>query len=140
MNITDLTVIGENDAGWRFAVGRIGDRWVGVGLESASVVAARNAFADEGLPVDPGYMHIFPEVCDGFIMGVEDRHRAILMTGAIAQDFEHAFGGVDRWHVPPELRGNPDDFRCDDCGNVGCPGDCADEWGDYDTDYSGILS
>jgi hypothetical protein len=130
LKIEELVVIGENDYGWRFAVGRIGERWLGLGLESANTVAARCAFRDEGLPVEPGYMHVIGAVSRDHELGLPDKEAAIRLTGAIAQDPAHAFGGVERWLVPEALRGRPDDFRCGHCEEVGCNGDCQDA--DYD--------
>lgn len=115
LRIDDIAVIAENDLGYRFGVGRVGDRWIGFATES------------EGIDVDPGMLFIIPEICDGFEMGILDRDRCVLLTGAIAQDPEYGFGGVERWHVPEHLRGKPEDFRCANCDRVGCTMvDCQD--------------
>ena len=55
-----------------------------------------------------------------------------LLTGAVAQDPESSYGGVERWFVPPALRGNPEELRCQYCGGVGCSGERCYEWGSYD--------
>ncbi len=67
-------------------------------------------------------LFMFPEIAENFTMGILDRERAIRMTGAIAEDPESGYGGVDRWFVGEELRGKPDDFRCEMCERVGCDG------------------
>ena len=113
LEIGNILQVGENDIGYRFAVGTIPDegggvRWIG--------------FADS----DVGAF-IFPAICEGHMMGTKDRDRAIKLTGAIAQSFEHGYGGVDRWFVPEELRGKPEDFRCQHCEMVGCNGICVDD-------------
>jgi hypothetical protein len=59
-------------------------------------------------------------------LGTRDKEKAILMTGAIAQAREHAYGGIARWFVEEELRGKPEDFRCANCQVIGCRGDCFD--------------
>jgi len=120
LEIHDILLIGENDYGWEFAVGRIGERWLGFARDGAFSQHVRQAFASEGLAVEPGYMHLFPEVAEGVEIGLPDKERAILLTGALAQDPEQPFGGIDRWHVPEEQRGKPDDFRCPNCDRVGC--------------------
>jgi hypothetical protein len=94
--------------GYRFAVGKISGRWVG--------------FADS----DVGAF-IFPTISEGHLCGISDRDRAIRLTGAIAQSFEHGYGGVDRWFVGEDLRGKPEDFRCAKCEEIGCVGEC-EEW------------
>jgi hypothetical protein len=96
-----------------------------VALESKFSREAKAAFASEGLLVSDGYMHVFAEVSEGVELGMQDKTMAILLTGALAEDPEHGFGGIDEWLVPEDLRGEPKDFRCDRCGDVGCAGrDC----------------
>ncbi len=131
LELHDVTIIAENDHGWRFGVGRIGERWVGFGTESAAREQSRAAFDSEGLPVDPGYLHLFTEVGTATEMGVADRDEAIRLTGAAAQDPEACFGGIDRWFVAEDLRGDPEKYRCPDCDGIG--GDCVcDEENDRD--------
>lgn len=133
LQLEDVTVIGENDTGWRFAVGRLGTRWIGFGTGTEYGARARAAFRSEGLEPEPGYMHVFPECSEGGQLGLADRERCIRLTGAIAQDPEHAYGGISRWHVPKALRGRPKDFRCANCQCVGCDGtDCTADYGDYE--------
>ena len=110
MDILERVEVGDNGLGYRFAVGSISDegggvRWVG--------------FADS----DAGAF-IFPSVSEGHVAGLTDRDLAIRLTGAIAQSFEHGYGGVDRWFVDESLRGDPEEFRCFDCDQIGCRGDC----------------
>jgi hypothetical protein len=110
IQITEMEKIGENDHGYWFGVGRLGSRWVG--------------FAMGDLEDGNKMMFLLPGISESYQMGVAERGQAILLTGAIAQDFEHGYGGIARWFIPEELRGKPDDFRCDDCHSVGCAGDC----------------
>jgi hypothetical protein len=125
LSITEQTIIGEN-AYYRFFVGRMGERWVGFAAESATAHAARQLLLAEGLNPIPDKIFLFPDVSgqgdECHLPGVPDRARAIRMTGAIAQDPGHAYGGIDRWHVPDELRGKPEDFRCARCDWFGCDG------------------
>jgi hypothetical protein len=78
---------------------------------------------------------IFFEVADGYDLGLLDRDRAIRMTGAVAQDVEASYGGVDRWFVAEALRGKPEDFRCAHCERVGCNGRECQDWDDPQEDY-----
>lgn len=134
LKIEALDLIGRN-AEWQFGVARIGDRWLGVALESEPTRLARAAFASEGLPFDKGYMHVFAEVSEGIELGMQEKTIAMLLVGALAQDPEHGFGGIDEWLVPEVLRGDPEKFRCEKCGDVGCGGrDCTET---YDAD--GLL-
>ena len=129
LKIERVDLIGRNDE-WQFAVAKVGDRWLGVALESQSARAARLAFASEGLPVDNSYMHLFGEVSDDFELGMKDKRAAMLLVGALAQDVEQGFGGIDEWLVTADLRGDPDQFRCKKCGKVGCDGrECEDDFG-----------
>lgn len=108
-----LQSVGENRHGWRFAVGQLGGRWVGLALGRMG----------DGT----GYMHFFAEVSEGYHMGVPDRETAIRLTGGLAQLPDQGFGGIDVWHVPPELRGRPENLpRCGLCQRVGCEGECVD--------------
>jgi len=132
LELRNITIIAENDHGWRFGVAQVGDRWVGIGLESAHAVEARAAFRSEGLPVEPGFVNIFSEVSEGHELGLVDRDAAILLTGAAAQDPEACFGGIDRWFVPAELRGDPEQYRCANCDAIG--GDCQCASGDFNDD------
>lgn len=106
--INDPVLIASNRHGYRFLVGRIsgggGDRWVGYSVSR----------------LDDGRLFacFFPQVSEGHVMGLRDRATAIRLTGAVALDSEEGFGGVDRWFVGPELRGDPADFRCPDCGEI----------------------
>ncbi len=104
--------VGKNES-YVFAVAQLeNDRWIG--------------FAKGG-----GMIFLFAEISDGFELGILDRDRAILLTGAIAQDPEGSYGGIKEWLVAEELRGDPEKFLCDQCGRVGCQGRCdGDDWSD----------
>ena len=135
LKIEEFEFIGRNDY-WQFAVGRCGDRWLGLALEGMAIQAAREAFRSEGLECQDPYMHIFSEVSDGTNLGMLDKRKAILLVGALAQDSEHDFGGIYAWLVPEELRGKPEDFRCATCGDVGCDGRRCCEEDYHDDEYS----
>lgn len=113
IQITDRFDIGENDHGYKFAVGKIGERWVG--------------FADGALENGDRMYFMFPAISEDYQMGLTDRDLVIKMTGAIAQSVEHGYGGVARWFVPEDLRGKPEDFTCEHCESVGCRGTCESE-------------
>lgn len=132
LNLTDLCIIADNTHGWCFCVAKLNStRWVGFAAPPRSL--AEKAFASEGLPVDPQMLMIFPEVSEGYRMGVLDRDLAIRMTGAVAQDPESCYGGIERWHVPEELRGKPEDFRCERCERIGCDGrECREDYSGED--------
>lgn len=113
-----LQAIGHNRHGWRFAVGSMNGRWMGVALGRIR-------------PGTSTYCHFFAEISEGYVMGVRDRELAIRMTGALAQDPEQCFGGIDVWYIPRELRGRYQDLpRCRQCGRVCCDGDHDDDWDD----------
>jgi len=119
LQLTDQFIIADNP-GWRFGVARIGgDRWIGFAREGGFSAKAKAFFAGEGLEATPSILMVFPEVSDGFNLGTLDRERSILLTGALAQDPESAYGGVERWFVPADLRGDPEKFRCVVCERVG---------------------
>lgn len=104
VNLTDPLEVGRNQY-YVFAVGLLEGRWVGF------------AQANEGI-------FIFPQISEGHHLGTTDKTKAILLTGAIAQDPEAAYGGVKKWAVEPALRGKPKDHRCQNCLTVGCLGNC----------------
>ncbi len=129
LKIEAILSVGSNDR-WQFAVAKVGDRWLGVAMECQFSRAVKVAFAAEGLAVRSGYMHVFGEVSEEFELGMKDQTKAILLVGALARDAEQGFGGIDDWLVPEELRGDPDDFRCNNCWAVGCDGrDCEEVCG-----------
>jgi len=106
IEIEDALLVGENELS-KFLVGRVEGRWMGFALQG---------------PKGQGGMFVFTELHEGTQLGLLDRERAIRLTGAVACDPEAMYGGIDRWHVPAELRGRPDDFRCVLCSQVGCDG------------------
>lgn len=110
LGVTDIEKIGENDYGYWFGVGRICSRWVG--------------FAMGALPEGDQMMFFLPGISESYELGVKERELAIKLTGAIALAGEHGYGGITRWFVPEELRGKPEDYRCLDCDEVVCAGDC----------------
>ena len=130
LTFSDIFVIAENDH-YRFVIARCGDRWFGGAMESLAAQEAREAFASECLPVQPPMMFIFAQVSEGFEFGVQDRNRAIMLVGAIAQDEESSYGEVDRWFVPEGQRGKPEAFRCERCGEIGCSCNGKDCEGDF---------
>jgi hypothetical protein len=113
IKMTDRLDIGENDQGYKFAIAKIGERWVG--------------FADGALENGDRIIFMFPHISEDYRMGLTDRDLVIKMTGAIAQANEHGYGGVARWFVPEDLRGRPEDFTCEYCESVGCRGTCESE-------------
>ncbi len=131
IQIDEVLVIGENDGGYQFAVGRIADRWIGFARDNAFSRRARAAFRAEGFAPEPAGLFVFHEVGEDCQMGLTDKGRAIRLTGAVACDPESSYGGIDRWYVPEELRGRPDDFRCEHCERVGCDGrECREGFSD----------
>lgn len=116
--LTDIFIVGENDHGYQFGVGQLAGRWVGFAI----------GYRKDGKPVG---LFFLPGISEDAHLGLLDRERAIRMTGAIACDPEHGYGGVARWFIEKARRGNPDEFRCERCGSVGCDGDCDDGF-DYE--------
>lgn len=116
IQFANTLLIAENDHGYQFAVGQLASgNWAGFAI----------GWLDDGGRM----LFLFSEVSDGITLGVSSRDDAIRMTGAIAQDPEHSYGGVSRWHVAEELRCHPDEYRCENCCHVGCDGvECLDWW------------
>lgn len=108
VNLTEPIEVGRNKF-YVFAVGLLEGRWVGF------------AQANEGI-------FIFPQISENHHLGLTDRTKVILLTGAIAQDPEAAYGGIKKWAVEPALRGKPAKFRCERCLIVGCLGSCKDDY------------
>lgn len=117
IQVEDAFKVGENDHGYYFGVGRVGGRWVGFAVGDAGESGQM--------------MFLLPGISEDYHLGLLDRDRAIRMTGAIAQSPEHGYGGISRWFVEESLRGKPEDFRCEDCQEVGCSGDCSYDAPDY---------
>lgn len=114
LNLSDVTKIGENNHGYEFMVGLLGGRWVGFAIGS-----------ENGVRIG---LFFLPNIQEDFQLGVKDKTLAILLTGAIAQSAEYSYGGVARWFVGEDLRGDPEAFRCANCGSVGCDGKrCQDD-------------
>ena len=109
IQIEEQVEVAYNEYGYRFCVGRVGSRWMGYALGG-------------------GGMFFMPGVSEGCVMGLTDRDEAIRRVGAIAQDPEESFGGVQAWSVPPALRGKPEDYRCKECGRVCCEGDHGEDY------------
>ena len=112
LEISETVKVGENDYGYTFFVGLYGSRWIGFAV-------------GEEREKERKMMFIFPEISSNGTLGVTSLDEAIRMTGALAEDVESGFGEIERWCVPEELRGDPDDYRCENCGAVCCDGfDC----------------
>jgi hypothetical protein len=133
LDLKEIEPVAANEH-YTFCVARLEGKWVGFATVSKRTLAMRRAFAEQGLPpTEKIGLFFFAEISDGDALGIEDRAKAILLTGAIAQDPESAYGGVDEWMVANELRGNPDDYRCANCGHVACDRDgCAVDYDCYD--------
>lgn len=93
-------IIGTNRHGFTFAVGRAGERWIGYAFSGSDGVG-------------------FDGVCEDGQKGMRDRDEAIRRTSACACDPLYGYG-VDKWMIPEELRGNPEDYRCGVCREVCC--------------------
>lgn len=106
--ITRYEPIAQN-AEWTFCVALCGGRWLPGALGR--------------LEDGNSFFHVFPT--PGHELGVEERDEAIRIASVVAADEGQGFGGVDRWHVEPWRRGNPDDYRCELCGELCCWGECA---------------
>lgn len=121
LRVADAVIVGDNSRGYQFAVGKIADdRWVGFAIGR---VEGQNKM-----------LFFFSEIADAdYRLGILDRDEAIRMTSAIADDPEHAYGGIERWFADPALRATSDQYRCANCGTVACQGAClyADPF-DYD--------
>ena len=144
LSITEQFVLAEND-GWRWCVGKLGNRWLGYAREGTHSEFSRRAFANEGLEVQPSMLMLFHQVADGCELGVLDRERAVKLVTALAADPESDYGDVLHWFVPVEERGDPEALRCKRCGDVGCDGtqcvrdawdDYRDAWDDYGEEFA----
>jgi hypothetical protein len=106
-----VTMIGRNEQ-YGFGVGQIGKRWVGFAV---------------GHTDEEKMLFFFPEIMEEFQMGVMDKEDAIKKAGAIAQDEEKGYGGIEEWYVEERLQADPEEFRCLICGVVLCGGCEEDE-------------
>jgi len=119
LSIDEMVQVGCN-GDWLFGVGRASGRWIGFALGVDLITGPTGATR---------FMHVFSEVSERYQLGLVDRDQAIRLVGALAEDEEGGFGRVAEWFVPPELRGDPETFRCRSCGCVGCDGtDCTDDY------------
>jgi hypothetical protein len=105
IQIEEQVLVGRNSHGYTFAVGRISDRWLGYALGG-------------------GGMFIFPEISENHDLGLPDMNDAIRRVSALAQDPERGYGGIEQWYIAESLRADPDQFRCSNCGEVCCDGEC----------------
>lgn len=112
ISLTETFKIAENDHGYSFGVGRLGDRWTG--------------FAVGDCGNGEQMMFFLPGIAEDYQLGLTDREKVVKLVGAIAQAPEHGYGGIARWFVSEDLRGKPEDFRCAKCDEIGCPGECDD--------------
>ena len=110
--LTEVEIIGENDHGYRFYVGRLNGEWIGFSLGDL----------DDGRKM----MCLLPEVSVAKVVGIEDRDLAIRMVSALAENAGSGFGGIARWFVEEKLRGDPEEFRCSMCDQLFCDGTCYD--------------
>ena len=110
-DLNNIVRIGDNDHGYSFVVGEVDGRWLGCAIGS-------------------GMIFILPGMSEEHRLGLSDREQAIKLTGAVALDPTHGYGGITRWFVPEDLQGKPEDFACSECGSVGCEPDA------HDVDYS----
>lgn len=117
LQLTETALIGENQL-YQFAIGLLGDRWVGFAV-GKDRPGKRRMGAEKMLFILPG-------VSEDCRLGLTDRNLAIRMTTAAAQDPEGGYGVITHWHVGPELRAGPDEFRCSTCSRLGCQGDCGE--------------
>jgi len=105
LRFEETLLVGENDSGYEFGVGRIGDEWIG--------------FAKCGHA-----LWWFTMQAPRGRLGVPDRDEAIRQTHAYATAPENGYGGITRWFVQEDLRGDADAYRCPRCGAVFCNGEC----------------
>lgn len=121
LKITEPQKIASNNQ-WDFAVARLGDRWIG--------------YAMGDLEDGNKFMNLCPEVSDDYQIGCVEKSQAIRMLSVYLQDPENGFGDVEEWLIPAEERGNPEEYRCHECGRVLCQGECEDfrddDWDDWD--------
>lgn len=96
IQIEEIFKIGENDYGYQFGICRIGKEW-------------------HGFASGADTMFFLPHAEDA-----NKSKRLIKLVGAIAQSPEYGYGGIHRWFVIEELRGQPSEFLCATCGSVGC--------------------
>lgn len=106
LDIQNWTLIGKNDLGYEFFVGSIAHKWIGFAVGAQTV-------------------SLFSQIADrDYELGLTDKARVILLTGAIAQDDESGYGGITEWFVPENQRGDPEKLRCKHCCELVCEGDC----------------
>jgi hypothetical protein len=118
MSTTPITIeeeveVGTNGFGYTFCVGLVSGCWLG--------------YARTG-----GGLFLMSEIATGHQLGIVDRDEAIRRVGALAQDPENAYGGIDLWFVAEDLRGDPEAYRCAECGRVCCDGDHEDDGFDHE--------
>lgn len=102
-------LIGTNKHGYGFRVRHVGHGlWAGEAF--ATVNGEENTFTLLQF-VRPDGSH-----------GMADQRKAILMTGALANDPANGYGGIDEWFIDEEFRGKPEDMRCEVCDEIcmGC--------------------
>lgn len=111
---TNITVIGENDHGYRFAAGKLGDRWYGFVAGKISESKGM-AFILPGCSEDE-IDHLLPEISEE----KDVMEMIIKRVGAVAAHYEHGYGGIARWFVEESLRGTVEEFLCPECDSVAC--------------------
>lgn len=119
VEIDDALLMGDNDVGYEFFIGRVQGRWIGFAAADVPGVEGKGIF-------------VFHEISDGPLLGLTDRDEAIRRVHAVATAPENGFGGVDRWYSDEQLRAEPAAYRCGHCDQLCCDGEC--ELGEID-DY-----
>jgi len=107
-NMTGITTIAAT-AQYLFCVGRCEGRWIGFTVGRG--------------PKHRNMMSLLPQIASDYRLGLEDRDEAVRQTTAIAQDAAAGYGRIEEWHVPAGLIADPDDYRCDVCGEICCGND-----------------
>jgi hypothetical protein len=114
VEIQDITILGTNKYGYAFCVGRAEERWVG--------------FAHGRTKDGQSMLFMLSEVSEDYQFGLPDRDRAIRLTVAVAQDPSKSYGGIDEWRIEPIPASDAEEFRCKVCAEIGCAGDCYNDF------------
>lgn len=107
LNLEDCRVIARTED-WKVCVARLEGRWIGV------------AIGEVGDSLE--FCSVFPEVSANGMLGLASLQEAIRLTSALADDPEQGLGEVVEWLVADHERGDVEDYRCSNCGELGCDG------------------